>query len=165
MCGVGALDFFKWCKDMNLQPYMQVYDRGDNKLYGDGMPIKRFKIFMSKLTYIFWSNKLCIKCVDRTHDLCDFNVDFSNNRIKFAVDYFLLDTDKKIFVNRMLAVNSQSFVCACLGTFYINIDLRGTVLYEIYCLKMFLIKHLDICEDVKTVINRFFVPKFDNLLL
>uniref|UniRef100_A0A6C0CCQ4 Uncharacterized protein n=1 Tax=viral metagenome TaxID=1070528 RepID=A0A6C0CCQ4_9ZZZZ len=161
MCVSGALDFFIWCKDMDLKPYMQIYDRGDNKLYGDGTSVERFKVFMSKLTYIFWNDKLCIKCNNKKDDLDDFAVSFSSNYVRFKIDSFLLDSDKKNFVNKMFVINSSGAIFQKnIGKFSLFVGLRGDRPYKTYRLKMFLIECLkNVNFDVRTIIKRFFVSQ------
>jgi len=88
ICDSGALSFFKWCGDMNLRPYMKFYDVGDNILYADDMQIKRARIIMSKLTYIFWNDKLCIECDDKTIDSSDLIVSFSKETIQIKISFY-----------------------------------------------------------------------------
>jgi len=69
----------------------------------------------------------------------------------------------KKLINKILMVNSSyDVINNDIGRFKITIRQNDNiVLHNMYCLKMFLIKHLNICRDIKIIINRFFVPRFN----
>jgi len=156
MCDANLIGFLRWCKDMDLKPHMKL--RNNNPQRADNYC---GKIIITKLSYMLWTPTLCIGCDDKMADLSGFQIKRADNVVQFRIHLSLLNYGPRRLINKIMMVNTCTWLRRSSdGTLRVNFDLKkdNVVLYNVYCIKMFLIKHLNICQDIQTIITRNLVP-------